>query len=416
MWPFPEARDGARRLLSRPWVVGVAAFGMTVGGYAAARSPAGPVTVRVQRADLPLTIDVDGELTATASTDLGAPVVRDVWEFKITFLAPEGALVRRGQPVVAFDPSAVQRQLEEKSAEFEEARKKIERKEVELVAQRQDLALQLAEAEGRVRKARLKSEVPEEMRTRNEVRATALDLRNATEAVENLRARIAAVGASEEAALRALVTQRDRARGRVSELQAAMEAMTVRAPQDGIVIYKTGWSDQKKKVGDSTWFGEKLVALPDLAVMRADGDIDEADGGSVAVGQPATLRLEALPDRDFRAKVGKIGRAVRRKSWRVPSKVFRVQIDLERGDAALRPAMRFRGEIETGVVKAALVVPRDCVFARPAGPVVWVRHWNGFREVPVTIGARNRRSFEIKAGVGEGDEIAAADIVAERRP
>jgi HlyD family secretion protein len=41
--------------------------------------------------------------------------------------------------------------------------------------------------------------------------------------------------------------------------------MTVRAPQDGIVVYQTNWRDEKKKVGDSVWFGEKILALPDLA-------------------------------------------------------------------------------------------------------------------------------------------------------
>ena len=62
-------------------------------------------------------------------------------------------------------------------------------------------------------------------------------------------------------------------------LQAAIEKMTVKAPQDGIVVYRTNWRDEKKKVGDSMWFGETVLALPDLAEMRADGLVDEADGG-----------------------------------------------------------------------------------------------------------------------------------------
>ena len=78
---------------------------------------------------------------------------------------------------------------------------------------------------------------------------------------------------------------------------------------------------------------------------------------------------------------------MRRKSWRVPNKVFRVQVALDKTDAALRPAMRFRGEIQTERVKSVLTLPRDAVFQRPGGPVCWVRGFNGFNEVNVDTNA-----------------------------
>ena len=102
--------------------------------------------------------------------------------------------------------------------------------------------------------------------------------------------------------LGSLRSQRDRAKGRVEALQAAIEKMSVKAPQDGIVIYRTNWRDEKKKVGDSTWFGETILAIPDLSEMRAEGFVDEADGGLVAEGQSVTLRLEARPDLDIRGE------------------------------------------------------------------------------------------------------------------
>jgi HlyD family secretion protein len=396
-------------------LLGVALLGLGGVGWAATRGGPAADTVRVTREDLPLGVEVEGELSAVRSFEIGPPVVRDMWEFKIASLAAESAQVKKGEPLVTFDPSPLVRQLEEKRSEHEEAQKRIERKQVELLAQRRDLELQLAEAMARLDKTRLKAEVPEELRARNEVLLTELDLRGAEQEVANLRARIAALQEAQEASLRSLVSQRDRARGRVAELEAAIEATTLRAPQDGIVIYKTGWRDEKKKVGDSVWIGEKLLALPDLSGMRADGDVDEADGGAVRAGQRVTLRMEALPDRDFAGTVAKIARAVRRKSWRVPNKVFRVQITLDRGDPALRPAMRFRGEIEIGRVPGALTVPRTALFLRPSGPVAWVLTWRGFRETPVRVGRHSRRGVEILEGLSEGDAVAAADLAAEAR-
>jgi HlyD family secretion protein len=397
-------------------LLALALLGAAGAGWVATRRGPTADTVRVAREDLPLGVEVEGELTAVRSFEIGPPVVRDMWEFKIASLAAESARVKKGEPLVTFDPSSLVRQLEEKRAEHEEAQKRIERKQVELLAQRRDLELQLAEAVARLDKTRLKAEVPEDLRARNEVLLTELDLRGAEQEVANLRARIAALEEAQDASLRSLVSQRDRARGRVADLEAAIEATTVRAPQDGIVIYKTGWRDEKKKVGDSVWFGEKLLGLPDLSEMRADGDVDEADGGAVRAGQRVSLRMEALPDRDFAGAVAKIGRAVRRKSWRVPNKVFRVQITLDRGDPALRPAMRFRGEIETGRVPGVLTVPRAALFLRPAGPVAWVSTWRGFRETPVRVGRAGRRSVEILEGLAEGDAVATTDLAAEAGP
>jgi hypothetical protein len=189
--------------------------------------------------------------------------------------------------------------------------------------------------------------------------------------------------------------------------------MNIRAPQDGIVVYRTNWRDEKKKVGDSVWFGEVVLSLPDLSEMKGDGFVDEADGGPVEEGQPVTVRLEARPDFDLQGTVSRIGRTVRQRSWRTPLKGFRVEVVLEKTDPTfMRPAMRFRGEVETGRIPGVLLVPRDVVFLRDGGPVVWARRLVGWREVPVTLGRRNRTQVEVVSGLSEGDRISPIDLAA----
>jgi multidrug efflux pump subunit AcrA (membrane-fusion protein) len=189
--------------------------------------------------------------------------------------------------------------------------------------------------------------------------------------------------------------------------------MNIRAPQDGIVVYRANWRDEKKKVGDSVWFGEVVLAIPDLAAMKGDGFVDEADGGPVIEGQPVTVRLEARSDFDVKGKVARIARTVRQRSWRTPLKGYRVEIALEKTDPTfMRPAMRFRGEIETGRLPGLLLVPRDAVFLRDDGPVVWARRALGWREVRVTLGRSNRTQVEVVQGLAEGDRISAIDLQA----
>lgn len=368
-----------------------------------------PAPVVVKKADLVLTVDVEGELAAVRSTEIGVPPVAEV-DFKIAFLAPEGQSVKKGDSVLRLDTEMLERQLAEKRAEYEEARKKVEQKEVDLAVKLLDLEQQAAQAKAELGRAALKADVPPEVQQRLELEKARLDQRGRERDLENLDAEGRVTRALTGAEVESLRQQRDRAGGRVAALEAAIEKMTIRAPQDGIVVYRPNWRDEKKKVGDSVWFGEVVLALPDLAEMKGDAFVDEADGGPVREGQKATLRLEARSDFDLEGKVAKIARTVRQRTWRTPLKGYRVEIVLAKTDPTfMRPAMRFRGEVETGRVPQVLLVPREAVFLRDAGPVVWVRRALGWSEVPVKLGRSNRREVEVLEGVVEGDRLSAVD-------
>jgi hypothetical protein len=373
--------------------------------------PEVPNPIRVKRQDLVRTVEVEGELQAVRSTEVGVPPVQNA-EFKIAFLIPEGTAVKKGQPVLGFDTEALQRQLVEKQAEFQEAAKKVEQKEIDLGLKLLDLEQRSAKALADLGKAKLKAEVPPEIQQRVELEKARLDEKGRERDLQNLQAekRVAeTIGGLE---LRSLRDRRDRAKGRVEDLQAAIEKMAVKAPNDGIVVYRTNWQDQKKKVGDSMWFGETVLAIPDLSEMRAEGFVDESEGGAIAAGQPVTLRLEARPDTDIRGTVKAVGRTVRKRSWRTPLKVYKVDVALTTNDPTLmRPSMRFRGEIETGRVPALLLVPREAVFLRDAGTVVWARRAFRWVETPVRLGRSNRPLVEVVSGLGEGDRVSPIDLL-----
>jgi multidrug efflux pump subunit AcrA (membrane-fusion protein) len=90
-----------------------------------------------------------------------------------------------------------------------------------------------------------------------------------------------------------------------------------------------------------------------------------------------------------------------------------VDVALERTDpTVMRPAMRFRGEIETGRTPGLLLAPRDAVFLREGRPGVWVRRAMGWKEVPVRLGRSNRRLVEVLSGLAEGDRLSPTDLAA----
>jgi HlyD family secretion protein len=389
-------------------------------GWLALGHQDGPASdpIRVRREDLVLTVEIEGELAAVRSIDLGPPPMSPdlYWgQIKIAFLVPESTAAKRGQPLLGFDTQPLARALETKQAELAEATTKIEQKGTALNVRLLDLEQQLAQAEADLRKAGLKADVPAELVARIEAQKSALDLHLKEKTVASLKTEIESAKVAGDAERRLLESQRARAQARVVELQAAMVAMMVAAPQDGIVIYRPGWNDEKKKIGDSVSPAEKVLSLPDLSEMKGVGDIDEADAGRVAVNQRVSFRLEAKPDNDLAGRIVKIAGTVRRKSWRLPYNVYRVEIALDRTDPAImRPAMRFRGEVETGRVNGILAVPREAVFLRGSGPAVWVKSPLGWTERRVALGRSNARLVEVVSGLAEGNLISPTDLNEEQ--
>jgi HlyD family secretion protein len=370
----------------------------------------------VERDDLVLSVEVDGTLRAVESSKFGPPQIKYFWEYKIAHLAPEGEEVTKGTPLVAFDTSELEQLLETQQAESDQARKQIERTEKNLdVVKRQD-RLRLEEARARLRKAQLKVERPGELSSAQELQIARLDLGLAGNEVAYLEQRLETSERSAEAQLAVLKNQRDEADQRVAEINDAIGQMRIAAPRDGTVIYVTGWRGEKKKVGDTCRANESVLELPDLNKMMAEGQVDEADAGKLAEGQRVTFRLDAHPDQEFSGNVASIWKTVRRKTWRNPLKVAKLEIELDETDTRrMRPGMRFRGKLETERISDALLVPVDAVFLGPEGPLVYRSSLLGHEAVEVKLGRRNEDHVEVLEGLAEGDSVSLVDLAERER-
>ena len=363
--------------------------------------------VRATQGDLVTGFEVIGTLAAVSSDSLGPPPLPDVWEFKIARLEQEGADVKKGQPVLGFDTTELQRRFEEKSAEAEEARKQIEKERADLALQTKGERMQLAEAEARLGKARLKLEAPADVQGVNARQTVEIEYNIAKREATAIGARLQALERAAAARIALLTSKQTQAADIVRTTQASIQQMNVQAPRDGTVVYVTNWNGDKKKVGDDVWKADRVLEIPDLNLMKADGEVDEADAGRVVVGQRVTLRLDAHPDQEFRGTIVGAGRTVqRKKGTQDPLKVLRVDIKLDKTDPAkMRPGMRFQGTIELARVKNAVLIPREAVSVASQGPYVHVRGPFDVDLVPVKLGRENDKFVEVTQGLKPGDRV-----------
>ena len=399
------------------WIV-VAALVLLAGGWWTFQAVGGEETewISVERDDLVLGVEVTGTLKAVVTDLVGPPQLRNMWQFKIAYMAPEGEDVELGTKVLAFDSSELQQRLQREIAERDAAAKRIEKADQELNLQRQQDLLNMANAEARLRKASLKAGSPDELAAARELAQFRLDLELAKKEVTYLEQRLDSSARSAEATLAALRDQLSRAERQVTQTREEIGAMTVHAGRAGTVIYVTNWQDEKMKVGDSCWRGNSVIELPDLTRMKAMGQVHEADAGRIVEGQQVKLRLDAHPEDEFTGRLSSIWRTVQRESWRSEQKVVRLEIELDETDTRkMRPGMRFRGDVEIDRAEQALLVDADAVFLEPEGPIVYRRTLWGHEAVPVELGRRNEKRVEVLDGLSEGDAISLQNL-GGRRP
>ena len=185
----------------------------------------------------------------------------------------------------------------------------------------------------------------------------------------------------------------DQARSRLSEAQAKVSQLSIKAPSAGTIL--------KLSVREGEFYspdgGASLVTLGNLSKVRVRLDIDERFIGSVFVGQPGYVVVEAY-NQKFPGKVVEIAQRMGRKNQRTDDPTERIdtkirEVVLELDDAReLVPGLRATGYLsETKLESSGKIasVPKG----RGAGPPP---EGGGMLEASATVttGARPMATLE----------------------
>lgn len=365
--------------------------------------------VDVRRDDLVIGVEVSGELAAVDSTDIHPPNVGQMWNFKVAQIAGDGDDVKQGEPIVAFDPSEVMRELETMQNEADAAQKKLEQKRDDAALARRDDALKVAEAESALKKAALKAEGSPDLVAAVDLVSEKLDEDNQKLVLAGAKFHAEQTKRSDEQELAQLTEKASYAKHRADVLRSSLPGMQVMSPRDGTVVIPTDWQGNKKKVGDPAWKGETVLQVVGLGKMQGKGIVDEVDLSRVATHQPVTLRLDALPDVKLQGTIDQIEKSVGAKSNTDPSRVAKLVIALAKTTVPLRPGMRFRGEVETEKLAQVVQVPVEAVFVTADGPVAYRQHGGSVERVKLELGKRSATAIEVKSGLAPGDHVSRTD-------
>jgi HlyD family secretion protein len=372
-------------------------------------------TVRVTRRTFSRVLRLTGLVEAALSTTFTVPRMQGPLQQQgpgagvlvVTRLAPGGGMVKAGDIIVQFDPQSQERIAFERRSEYEDFVAQLSRKEAEHAASRSADESALVQAKNAVGKARLEM-------LKNEMLAAILVEKNEQTLAESeanfemLSRTFDVKRRAERAERRALEIQRDRAREAMQHAQRNIEAMTMRAPHDGMIVLKSVWKmGQMGEVqeGEEVRPGLPLLDVIDPARMRLRTRVNQADAPFIRPGQTASVELEAYPGRTFSARVEAIAPAAVTSVLSPRARWFTATVVIEGADPLLLPDLTAAVDVVLDKQENVLVVPRESLGVGESGPVVHVQSGDAWDATPVTVGAVGDTEAVITKGLQDGAVI-----------
>ena len=187
------------------------------------------------------------------------------------------------------------------------------------------------------------------------------------------------------------------AKARISAIQATLDQINLEAPFAGTVT-EVGY-----KAGDQTTPEQAAFRIDDLTRLLVDVQITEVDINRIRIGQPAMMTFDAILEKEYSGKIVEVARVGEPVQGVVN---FKVTIELNNADGAVRPGMTAAVNIVTDLVENTLLVQNRAVRLRDGKHVVYVLR-DGIPEVtPVELGLTSDTTSQVLGGdVKEGDVL-----------
>ena len=366
----------------------------------------GPRSAPVERGEFVTRVQATGTLEAEVAYEIGPPSVQGFWEYNLSWMIPEGSYVKQGDVVARFDATEIEERLREHRAALETTEQEKEKEKRNLDVDLRQLRLDLTKAEGELKTVNLDLELPEGMVSDIEVQRNRLQQGLASRRVDFLSEKIDFESDLLASKLELLDVKRDYEQSKISYNEKAKSKFAVRAPVSGLVVYMPKRGGDRWEIGESVWMLAKVMKIADVSTMRVEASVLEVDAARVDVGQPAEVRVDAVPGMRLESTVAEIGRIVRERSVQDRSKVFDVFLPLDEVDNdVLRPGMGVQVDVQTAALPDRLSIPLEAVRSSAAGTWVWVEGSGGRERRTIELGPRNERRVIVLEGLQEGERV-----------
>ena len=297
-----------------------------------------------------------GELAAITSKTFVMQRLGQRWyDAKIAWMAEHGQAIHAGDTIIQLDPVEITRYITDRETALETQRATLEKMIVNQsnTKSQNESAIRAEEATYALSKLSMESVRFESERQQ---RIRQLQFRQATINLERARRNRELNAIINENDLKIQKIRVNLIENDIKHTYELLPQMTFVSPIDGIfqIERKRRWQPDLLTIGDEVDAGQSIARVPDLTWMKVNTSVHENDFLKIHVGQPVTVRLDALPGTDFPGEIASIGRLCHTKDGTYSNgniKVFDVEVRLLVSDERLKPGMTVSCEFHPDDVK-----------------------------------------------------------------
>jgi len=371
-------------------------------------------TAEVKRGLFYIDIAEEGEIRSTRAVNISSPVIH--WQFgmlKIIQIVEDGTEVNKGDIVIRFDPTDVQKALIDAQGNLEIANAEMAKLVAEQESKIQELEadLKISELDYKINEIRLEQATFDSDIARRELQLSLdkakISLETAGDEIDN-----------QKLIHREEIRQKEvnilQLRKNVQEANETIEKLTVASPGNGIAIIRRNWmTDDKWQVGEQPWSGQPLIDLPDMSELKVETEINEVDISKIKLEQKVEIKLDAFSDTVYAGRVIIIAGLAKFKKRESKVKVFPVEILLDTASRKFMPGMTVSCRIIVDQIDDAVYIPLEGLFQDGNQDYVFARSGNSYKKKNIKTGLANNDFAIVENGLKEGDRISLRDLSQE---
>ena len=199
-----------------------------------------------------------------------------------------------------------------------------------------------------------------------------------------------------EAQLQLAQAQSQQAMAELREFRIRLANSKIYAPMSGVVSMR--YVDPGALVAPNN----PIVQIVNLTTMVTQGNVPERNVGKLAVGNSASVIVDAIPERDFQGRVARIAPVLD-----AATRSAIIEIDILNPEMILKAEMFARITLDLGTMRAATLIPRDGLVYRGQQPGVFIVEGETQRPVfrVIETGLTREDQVEVLANLDAGTRI-----------
>jgi multidrug efflux pump subunit AcrA (membrane-fusion protein) len=362
-------------------------------------------TCTVSRHDFENSLYIDGYVEPVRSTTAACP---PYIEGVVGFLVEDGTYVKEGETLCIVEVAELQISYDQLKTDLENAKANLNKIHADLNMQYALLDAQVKNNEAETQIALLDS-LQLKYASSNQVRIKELELQQVNINKNRFEKKLQALEIIRQSEIKKQELQIQQLENRVRSEKERLDALTVKAPRDGMAIRTVNPLTRKKlQVGDPVWHMMPLVNLPEFSAMKVKIEAPEIDYKYISMDDSVIFSFDAMPENIAGGKIrmkSPVGQPYKEGS---KVKFFEIEASIDSAPAMPEPGFTANCRILLKLVKDTLVVPQIAVFEMDTLKVVYVKQKNEFEVRPVSLGLSSPKETIISSGLQGNETIALA--------